>query len=496
MEFVEYLQIIRRRIWIAVVMAGLTAAVVVGARLMPEEKTHPAAGRVLVHELAKRQIVLQGNEVVVGQPQEEGAFWNDFGQFAGSAQVRQVAAQEIGLAPGEAQQQLDNPTVQRLANSSVAQVVAEATGRASGLATGSKSAHDLAVRYCQAVMESLGELWRSRTIARLELARNVLQQRRPSLEAEKARIEREADQLATRYAGIAPTGVRESLTAELTAIEEQIASAEVSKGAAEARSEVLASRGDELVGTTGAARSAAFNPRVAALQEAIAQKQIQLDEQLGRRTRAHPDIQALEAEIDRLTERLAEVREEEATGISPQGAAAAAEAAVTAEVEAAALNRRLELLRERAGEIRNRLPTVRADARVYEDVMARLTGTQAALATLDSSIDRLDAEEEQVANATLIEPLTEAEPQHIPRGLTGFAIKLAVAIVTGGGLGILVIFVLHYVDFSFQDEQEAEQMLGVRVLAGIPRSDIEPQPVAEGIEQREPEEDETDAGIL
>ena len=59
MEFIEYYRIIRRRIWIAALMAGLTAAVVVGARLMPQETTYPAAGRILVHEIAKRQVRLQ-----------------------------------------------------------------------------------------------------------------------------------------------------------------------------------------------------------------------------------------------------------------------------------------------------------------------------------------------------------------------------------------------------------------------------------------------------
>ncbi|MGC9317997.1 MAG: hypothetical protein ACP5KN_08180 [Armatimonadota bacterium] len=495
MEFIEYYRIIRRRFWIALVMAGIAAAAVVAWRLMPQETAYPALGTILVHDVAKRDVLLQGNEVQIGQP-EEGQFWSNFTSFVGSTEMLRSAAEEIGISVEEASQQLEPAQLRRIQESDAAQVSAAALGvPRTGLAPNVSNAKDLAVRYCDAVMDQLGEAWRARRLRRLELARQILQEREPVLEREVAQIRREADALIAEYDGVSPSGVLESLTQELAAVEEQMAATQVERGAAEARSQVLAGRESRRVAAVEGEQAPVTNPRVAALQQAIIEKQIQLDEELARRTEEHQQVRALKAEIGRLEQRLAEVRAEGEQEMGPATAAVMVEAAITARVEAEALTRRLELLQERMGEIRDRLPTVRADARVYDEVASRLAAAEQAHRTLLDSLDRLDAEESQIANpeVTLVEVLDEAEPQRVARGLAAFIGRLVVAVLAGGGLGILLIFMLHYVDFSFQDEEEAERMLGVTVLAGIPRSDIEFEPPPGG-----PEQDETDAdaGIL
>ncbi|MFW6437979.1 MAG: hypothetical protein ACOCZ7_03100, partial [Armatimonadota bacterium] len=106
MEFVEYYRIIRRRIWIAVVLAALAAAIVVVARLLPQEIDYPASGRVLVHEAAQRDIALTENQVLVGTPENPERFWRDLDQFVGSRFMLQAASEEMGIAPQEAGEQL------------------------------------------------------------------------------------------------------------------------------------------------------------------------------------------------------------------------------------------------------------------------------------------------------------------------------------------------------------------------------------------------------
>ncbi|MFW6156838.1 MAG: hypothetical protein ACOC7J_05940 [Armatimonadota bacterium] len=497
MEFVEYYRIIRRRIWIAIVLAALTSAVVVVVRLIPEEIDYPATGRMLVHETAQRQVRLVDNQAMMGMPEDAQQFWRDLNQFVASRYVMQAAADEMGISPAEATEQLEPARAERIENSSAIMIYVAASGvPASAFDPNESNARDVAVRYCDAVMARLDDVWRQRRAAELDQIRITLEQREPALQSEIAQIQRRADALAEEYAGAPPDGVLGSLTAELALVEQQIATGEVEKGAAEARAEALTGQAGQTpaTGETTTPMTAA-DPRVQALQQAILEKQVELDEQLTRRTEEHEDVQALITTIERMEQRLAELEAtvDDRGQTGPQTSLLLAQTTINANVERAAATRQLELLQQRANEIGNRLPDVRADARLYEEIAARLDAAQASYDNLLDSLSRIDSEEQLLAEATLFEILTEAEARHVPRGLASFIVKLIGAAAAGLGLGILLIFVLHYVDFSFQDEQEAERMLGVPVLAGIPRSDIlidEEIDVAEDTQEQEAEPDE------
>jgi len=461
MEFIEYYRIIRRRIWIAVMMAALTASVVVAARLMPKEVVYPAVGRVLVYEIAKREVEIAGNELQLGPPREEDRFWSNLGQFARSALVLERAAVDIGIAGGEVERRLEHAEARWIEGSNVLEVRAGADDR------------DVAVELCNAIMAQLGEMWQARQGARARMARQTLTQRLPSLREEISRLQREADKLTAPYQGSEPPDVLEILGGELVTIQSQITTSELSMGTAQARVSIL----EEMAQGAGPrlAReriSTAISPRVTALEEAILQKQIELDEARSRRTSEHQEVRAIEAQIAALQRRLKEVEETGEQEVSPEVSVLLQQTALQAEVDARALSRELELLRGNAAEIRERVPSVRTDARAFEEINNQLTGAQETYVMLQDHIDRLRVEEAQLQKATMMEVVEPAVAQYVPRQLVQFGMRLGVAIFAGGGLGILIIFVLHYVDFSFQDEEEAEKMLGVRVLAGIPRSDV------------------------
>ncbi len=464
MEFIEYYRIIRRRIWIAVGMAALTAAVVVGARLMPKEVAYPAVGRVLVHEIAKHEVQVTGNELQIGIPRDEDRFWNDLGQFVSSTQLLQKAAADIGIVGSEAERRLEHASAGRIEDSNVLQVRVGADNR------------DVAVALCNAVMAQLGEMWRARQVARVAIAREALAERLLPLREELSRLESEADKLTVPYQGSKPPDVLARLESELAATQSQLTTTELAIGTAQARASIPEGAAERVPARLARERvPRAPSRRVTALQEAILQKQIQLDEARSRRTSEHQDVRAIEAQIQALQERLRQVEEAQDAGeeeVNPEISLLLQRIAVEAEIEAITLSQQLELLRGRATDIRERLPTVRADARVFEQIDNQLTTAQQTYAVAQDYIDRLELEEEQLQSAALLEVLEPAVAQRMPRGLVGFAMRLGVAVFAGGGLGILIIFVLHYVDFSFQDEEEAEKMLGVRVLAGIPRSDV------------------------
>lgn len=489
MEFIEYYRIIRRRIWIVVVLAALTTAAVVVARVMPQEVNYPATGRILVHEAAQRQVQLVGNEAIFLVP-EEGIFWADLNQFLYSRQVMEAAALEMAITPGEAFEQLKPAQAERIGGSSAATIHVSAVGIPSQkLAPGIGSVRDMAVRYCDAVMVTLDDVWRQRRLAELNRARFALEQRQPTLENEIELYQRRADELARVHDGVPPTGVLDRLSSEMAQIEQDLASGEVARGAAEARSTALSHVGESAARRGPQGQAPIVDPRVQSLRQAILEKQIALDEQLTERTEEHTEVQVLQDTIGRLEVRLRELEAADTTSgqFSPEASAVLLQTQITADIETAAIGRRLELLRQRTGDIRDQLAEVRADARMYEHVEGRLTVARESLHLLLDSLDRLEAEEETLAHAQIFEILTEAEPRHVARGWGPFIIRLAAAVAAGAGLGVLLIFVLHYIDFSFQDEAEAERMLGVPVLAGIPRSDIVPGPVSGSSNASSPE---------
>ena len=474
MEFVEYYKIIRRRIWIAVVMAAITASVVVAARLMPQETVQPAAGRVLVHEVAKRQVEIAGYELRLGPPADEDLFWNNLSHFVHSSAVLAAAAADVGIVGGEVEQQLAHAEARHLEDSNVLEIVAGA--KEVGIHPVNPniaSAKDLAVAICNSIMEQLGETWKTRQIARIQAAQDILRERILPLRDEISRLQSEADKFTAEYGGRKPTDVLETLSNELETVQSEIATAQTSQGTSQARVQTLQemfSQGPATLAREGPAM--AGSTRVVALQNAIVAKQIEMDEARSHRTDAHPEVRSLEAQIEALEKRLSQVRQGEGQEISPEAAAALQQADLEARTNVEAFSRQVELLRSRAADGRERLPSVRADARLFEQVDSELTRAETAIDTVGANIERLAAEEEQMQAATMMEVLEPAAAQRVARGLMRFVLQLGVAVFAGGGIGILIIFVIHYVDFSFQNEEEAEEMLGVRVLAGIPRSDV------------------------
>ena len=474
MEFIEYYKIIRRRVWIAVVLAAITASVVVAARLMPKETVQPAAGRVLVHEVAKRQVEVAGYELRLGPPADEELFWNNLNHFVHSTYVLATAAADVGIVGGEVERQLAHAQARRLEGSNALEIVAGA--KEVGIHPVNPniaSAKDLAVEICDTIMEQLGETWKTRQIARIQIAQETLQERISPLRQEISRLQNEADKFTAEYAGRKPTNVLETLSNELETVQSEIATVQTSQGTAQARVQTLQEMFSQAPATLAREGPViAASPRLLALQNAIVEKQIELDETRSRRTEAHPEVRSLQAQIEALEQRLNKIVQGEEGQISPQASAALQQADLEARTNVEAFSRQLELLRSRAADVRERLPSVRANARLFEQVDTELTRAQTALYTVEANIERLAAEEEQMQDATMMEVLEPAVAQRVARGLMRFVLQLGVAVFAGGGIGILIIFVLHYIDFSFQNEEEAEEMLGVRVLAGIPRSDV------------------------
>lgn len=460
MEFAEYYRIIRRRGWIAVVLALLTTSMVVAARLMPKREMHPAVSRVLVHEVAQRQVRVVGDELRIGGPERADRFWEDLAQFARRTNVLERAAADIGVLGGEAQDRFQVLHARRVGNSNVLEMVVGADSK------------ETAVKLCNATVQRFDNMWRERQVQQAHYTRETLEARVVTLRAKVKELEAAEDELSAKHAGSEPPLVLERLNGELTLLTQQTANVQISLGTAEARNSILQ-------GEPGGAEQASIpvlpSQRATALRQVILETQIALDIERTRRTAEHPDVQAIEAEIAMFEQRLAAVEEEERS--APSGIAALQspelqQAALEARINAGALERQLGLLQQRAGDIHERLPGVRDDARVFMQMNNQLTVAKQKLDAAQKGIEVVHAVEEEFQTAAMLEVLQPAIPQRLPRGFVALAMKLTVALLAGAGLGILIIFLIHYVDLTFQDEEEAEKLLGVRVLAGIPRSDV------------------------
>ncbi|NLO07079.1 MAG: hypothetical protein GX131_14735 [candidate division WS1 bacterium] len=497
MEFVEYYRILRRRIWLVVLTAGLAAAAVLLTRLLPQETVYPADGRILLHDVAKREMYLQGNDLFIGPLDNQGEFWNGFSQFVNSRYVFESAAAELGISSPEAEEALEPAQAERLGESDVARISASAVEVPQGEGVSVEDPREMATLFTNTVMDKLDDLWRQNRLARIDAIRKVLQERLPDIEGDLADLRANVDAIVGPYGGVPPTTLESQMTTELGTIESETSASEISRGTADARADILGERAR----STGGGRTTTTpiqNPEAAALQQAIAQKQVELEEELTRRTAEHEAVKAIERQIAGLRQRLATVRTDAVTTGTDPGSIALREAAIQAEVEAAAINRRLDLLAQRATEIHNSLPQISRDARIYEEVDARLKGMRADYDAVINHLERLDYEEQQLEATTLIEVIAPAEAQRIPTGLASFVLKLIVAIIAGAILGILLVFAIYYVDFSFQDAHEAELLLEVPVLAGIPRTDVAgptTQPAVAGPPSQGQDSDD-DRGIL
>jgi len=462
-EFVEYYKIIRRRIWLIVMLAVIAAAPVVIVRLVQPGATHRAQGALLVHDAAKRNISFTGAELQIAAPTGRDAgqmFWSNLDAFIGSHYFLTTVAAQINIVGGELERRLEPFAGDRVSSSDMF------------LITSTADSSDTALAACTAAMAQLSELWRERQVWLAEQAQERVTESEPDEQQRIVELQPKAGKLIDAYDGSSPTEYLANLTQQLGSIELQIATVQVSLGASRARSNLLEQRGQPGATLARASVLIASSPRVIALVGAITEKQIALDETRARRTSDHPEVKALEAQIQKLEERLVAVREQDAEEGSLAQSPLLQQNALQAELDSAALASQLDVLGNKADDIRARLPQVRDDAQTFDEINTDIVVAKSRVQTLEEYHSQLEREAQYRQNAIMMEEISA--PRLLPRAgaIVRFIITLAVALLAGAGIGILIIFVWHYVDYSFYNAAEAENMVGERVLVGIPRSDV------------------------
>jgi uncharacterized protein involved in exopolysaccharide biosynthesis len=470
MEYIEYYRIIRQRIWIAVMIAVLAGAVVLGMYLRPRaEKSYVGRMVIAVNDAAMRTVALQGDVLTIGSPADDKTFWGSFIELAQGRLLPEAIARAVPKVPEDDCSPLQ---LGRLEDTKL--VSLEVTTR-------TKEQAEAVAFGCVGAMD---RLWRSRQIESAEGISRQLAGRITELEKQIRYLADRTDQIITAYGGLDPASRADALEQELRALEQQLVSSQLEAVGVTQQARVLAAGSTAQVpvkaGLTPVVDTAT-DPRVAALQAKILDKGLEIDDALIRRTPDHPEVKALQAQLQTLEGRLRQVQREVSASV-PAGSdntivdPGLRRDTLVAQAAAQAMNGRIVFISRRIAEIRNKLPALHTAGAAYDALAQPLQADRDTRATLLGHQIQVSSELNTLKMARAPEMVTAMTPQASVEGTRrptrGFIMKFIVALIAGFGIGVLTILMMHYVDMSFRNEEEAEQMLGERVLVGIPRTDV------------------------
>ena len=460
MEFLEYYRIVRGRIWI-VIATALVAAIVVAVYLVIPPSSYTARGRILVHTEASIMTVRVGDNV---QTTRDEGFWYTLFQVLETDTVRLRAAQAAGISDPRIVDKLEPIEGRQLSRSSVAQISAEAPGA------------EMATNLTDSAMEVLREAWDA---FRLEHIDQIRKELKGVLEVVQKDLE-PLELKMTAYKGAAETGTPSdrlmALEARINSLEGQIQGAEIELKLAEDR--VVSLRELGRISGTGPASAYAgpVSEELRVMRKALDQLQDTLTAMLEYRTEEHPAVIALRAQIADLQADLDAVR----TGqVELPGAPSPMETQVIdAQLAVADARHRIEVLNALSTELKAQLPVYRTRAEDFAEFATEYEKAKSQERTLLVQFDQLDAEERRLKQTEDITILDAAVL--LPSGRTPVkSVFLTIAgILAGAMIGILAVLLLHYVDATFKNADEARRLSGRRVLGAIPRTDIVMAPVS------------------
>jgi len=470
MEFLEYYQIIRSRIWIAIMMAAAAFVVATVYQLLPPAGW-PAYGRMEANSaMASRQIDVQGQKAGFVQDPE---FWGTLEQVVTGPGLVAEAAHQIDppITNPEALLHLKPFEFQRPKRGAVFTI------------TGTGRSPDEARKLTDAAMQVLAEYWTGDRIQNLKLIRARLETSRATTDRRMAYLRRVMDTTHQGDLPGRPTDVLTWIQGQLNTLQGAIASGQIEIGIAQDRVQRLHSLADRERSLPPEQRMLSGNMQglTGLLQNRLLQLEAARMTMLYTRTEAHPQVVAVTQEISSVRKRLAEETKKEAALTSGGGLPSALQEQMTlAELDARAAQRRLDALRSQDADLRQRMPAVQARARQYEAWDVEL---KSQTVTRESAVANLELVNGEMARLGTTKDLTtsdKAAELPNPKKISTYLMLVVALCATSFIVGCVLIFALHSIDLTFKNEAEAEQLLGYPILAGIPRSDIVFMPAMTG----------------
>ncbi|NPV45562.1 MAG: hypothetical protein HPY69_01285 [Armatimonadetes bacterium] len=478
MEFIEYYQIIRSRIWIAVMMAAAAFTVVTVYQLLPNT-SWSAEGQLGVRPEALGVVQSSGNTANVVQNRE---FWGTIEQFVTSRDIRErtiaAAQQQAIIEPYQAAR--------------IKPFVFERSKRGDlfvirGTGPSAEAARQIVTLGMEIIEQGWDAVRKAPCLATTERLKQKLASQRQLIQS----LERQMDRVQTGTTAGRPTDRVTWIMNQINALQGSIANARTEVSIAQDRVTAWATQlqEEERQRAQGTLPAAPTGP-VAALEARKLELELSRSQMLAHRTADHPEVVALDQQLRQVTRQLDQEKAKAAKsgGTSPTAVMSPSQQqARLAEIELRGAQRRLDAIVAEEARLRAQVPGLLAQARRYEDLENELKTAMTERAEITASLRRVEDEASRLDTTQDIYPLGEATSLPSPKTWSKYALMAVAATLAGLVMGCMLIFALHQIDLTFKNEAEAEHLLGYPVLAGIPRTDIAlvpaaPEGVAEGPE--------------
>ncbi|MCD6352128.1 MAG: hypothetical protein J7M26_08405 [Armatimonadetes bacterium] len=449
MEFLEYYRVIKERIWLVLVTTGVILLMVVIYQMTPPS-TYEATGSLRVNQGADQFTWQRGNEAVIGSNR---LFWDTFIQVGESRELVREAAARIGITGPDIVKRLKSFDLKRPSRSNIVNFTAYAEGP--------KKAVDLA----QAGMQALIEYWRRMRLTLAEEVRKSLAEHLTKTESDLQQAEAELKKYESPNLPGTPEDQMLAVQQELLAVQSQLASARIELSLAQDRASAVRQLAREEANKPLSERAATASPEVASLQQQKAQLELRLTTMLQKKTREHPDVKALEAQIAEIDKKLKEQPKKQGEEIGGPFQ----EQILNAELDARAARGKITALEKRLQELQSQLPALRERAKAYKEAAQRVDQVRTLRDGIRAQVRKVEAEITRLKDAKDIEILDRPRLAPSPKTMKKFLLLFVAGGFMGLVLGSMLALVMRYVDITVKNEQDVAQMLGKRTLAIIPR---------------------------
>jgi uncharacterized protein involved in exopolysaccharide biosynthesis len=460
MEFIEYYQIIRSRIWLAIMMAAAAFVVVTVYQVLPTS-SWPAEGQMSASQEAAWDLQWSGNNVNMIEDRE---FWGTLEQFVTSRGIRDMTVSGTGVTNPDDWERTRTFEFERGKRGQYFVV--------RGWGPSSDAAH----QYVTLGMKTIAEQWNAGRRARYAIAVTELKK---SARAQQERVQALQDQIDGTQTGSSTGRPTERLTwvqGQINVLGGNISDARVEIGIAQDRVtslNSLARREESLPPDQRLLAPTATGP-AAALQAQLVQAELGRSRMLLTRTPGHPQVVALDRELEDLRQRIGQMQK--ANGNVQQAGSglpsALREQITMAGLDLRAAQRRADAHMAEEAQLRAQVPALLNQSRRYQELESELKLASDEAARITSGVQTTQAEIARLDATDDLQPLGEAVNLPSPKTLPKYALMAVVASFAGFVMGCMLIFALHHIDLTFKNESEAEHLLGYPVIAGIPRTDI------------------------
>lgn len=308
-------------------------------------------------------------------------------------------------------------------------------------------------------------------LANQEEARNArlfIEEQLEIVQQELIEAEEALNAYRTEYKVIAPTQEGASLVSELSALDKMMAETLVQISEARTRMVKLEEQLTQQDRTLMVSRSVTDNPLLTQYRSDLARLEIELAALRQKYTGAHPQVIAVEAQIEQVKQQmlavLQEVMDDEAQATNPVYQKALQDF-VASQIELIALEARLDTLQKLIEEKEQSMGELPNTEMVVQRLTRNLSVTEQLYILLLTRYEEIRISEAmKSANVQVIDEAVVPRTPIKPRKNLNLAISGMLGLFAGCGLA----FLLDYVDTTLKTAEQVEQVLGIPVLGMIP----------------------------